>query len=176
MLRCDPYSPFDYLSLTQLGSLFGVSALKAGSWLTQLRLRGSGGEPVEKAKQAGMARLFHPDTGLNPFWTWEKTRSVRMLEEVGGHPLLPQYAGDPEPSYVGDPPFRHVGDPAPLPQPPAPPPPRLVGPFTPRPNDGDGFEIVDANGNVGVWCRGTENAQVLAKLMNLCVKAGRGFC
>jgi hypothetical protein len=45
----------------------------------------------------------------------------------------------------------------------------LVGPFTTRPcdPDGDGHVIADANGLVGVWVRGEQNAKTLMTLMNL---------
>jgi hypothetical protein len=45
--------------------------------------------------------------------------------------------------------------------------PQLVGPFTARSNEADGFEIADANDIVAIWCRGTELAERVVGLLNL---------
>ena len=50
----DPYPIFDYLTLTQLGSVFGVSATASGSWLAELGLRRITGVPAQKAIDAGL--------------------------------------------------------------------------------------------------------------------------
>jgi len=43
----------------------------------------------------------------------------------------------------------------------------LKGPFTARSNDGDGREIMDADGEVAAWCPGEKLAEKLAALMTL---------
>ena len=101
------------------------------------------GEPTEEAKDAGVAVLVVPPDGSHVFWVWDKEKTLTLLERAGHQRLTPPHADGPAPT-------------------------KLLGPFTARPNGGDGFEIVDANGIVGIWCRGEWLSGVLVKLLNVC--------
>ena len=105
------------------------------------RAAGTTGEPSPQAIEGGYVEQVDLGDGSHPFWTWRK-KVVAFLEEQGHlRPLVSDVA-----------PQTH-----------------LVGPFTARSHgdDGDGHEIVDANGVVGVWVRGEENAKAVVALMNL---------
>ena len=163
----DPYPIFDYLTLTQLGSVFGVSATASGSWLAELGLRRITGVPAQKAIDAGIAVLYQPETGGKPFWVWAKDRTIRILENAG-HKRI---------GSAGSPGSTH-NSPLPPPAPATEPEPKLLGPFTARNShaDSNGYEIADTNGVVAIWCRGHWLTKLIVKLLNICFETKKYFC
>jgi hypothetical protein len=79
------------------------------------------------------------------FYSWNKVKVVPLLEQVAHKPPAVESQTT------------------------------LQGPFTVRPNDGDGdgYEIVGGDGKVGVWVRGKANAEIVALLMNVGHKHGK---
>ena len=143
MIERDMYPSFTPLKLGQLGEYFGETSHVIGRWLKEMGVRLPNGEPTEEAKDAGVAVLVVPPDGSHVFWVWDKEKTLTLLERAGHQRLTPPHADGPAPT-------------------------KLLGPFTARPNGGDGFEIVDANGIVGIWCRGEWLSGVLVKLLNVC--------
>lgn len=143
----DPFPKFSFLTLTQLGELFGVSSHVVGRRLHEIGLRLPNGEPCQRAIDAGLVQKVTPGNGSHFFWSWEKERTIQILELIGCRRVQPQ-----------------------------PPAPTLTGPFSARSNgEGDGFEISDANGVVAIWGRGEGLSKTIVALLNLAHKHGRCF-
>jgi hypothetical protein len=140
-MKSDLFPHFSTLTQKQIGEHFGVSSVIVGRWLKEAGLRQRNGEPTQAAIDAGFAEPVDLGDGTRPFWAWRK-KMVEFLEKQG-----------------------HVRPLVEMPD--APPQNHLTGPFTSRSNDGDGHEILDSNGVVGVWVRGEENAKEVVMLMNL---------
>lgn len=141
-MKGDLYPQFPTLNQRQLGEHFGVTSHVVGRWLKSAGLREPTGQPSPAAIEGGFVEQVDLGDG-HPFWAWRK-KTVPFLEEQGHlRPLvaLPDAASQ---TY-------------------------LVGPFIARScgEDGDGHEVVDANGTVGVWVRGEDNAKAVVALMNL---------
>ena len=140
-MRSDLYPQFLTLNQRQLGEYFGVSSHVTGRWLKAAGLRDPSGSPSLVAIEADFVVRVDVGDGIRPFWAWTK-KTVEFLEQQGHmRPLVDTDGAPPET--------------------------QLTGPFTSRSNDGDGHEIVDSNGVVGVWVRGEENAKEVVMLMNL---------
>ena len=139
-MKGDLYPQFPTLNQRQIGEHFGVSSHVVGRWLAECGLRDAG-VPSPAAIDAGFVEQVDPGDGRRPFFAWRK-KTVDHLESLG-HMRAPVPAEEPVSTT------------------------RLTGPFTGRRSGGEGFEIVDGNGLVGVWVRGEENANTLVKLMNL---------
>jgi hypothetical protein len=152
MLAADPYPAFDYLKLGQLGDLFGLSATAVGMKLKQIGLRQPNGDPTQRARDARLVNLVRVE-GMHPFWTWEKVRTVQVLEAAGCRRAGATHSPEPPTAEVE----------------------KVIGPFEPRPSDteGDGWEIADANGIVAVWVRGERVARRLAAVMTLADRCGK---
>lgn len=147
MLAHDPFPYFEYLTQTQLGEVFGVSAYQLGAWLSQLRLKGPR-EPTPTALSDGLAKPV--TNGDVTFYAWSKERVVALLLAAGHKPKSSEQPGAP-------------------PQPALP----LVGPFTPRQGQDGDYEIVGSDGGVAVWTKGEINARRLATLMTLAHRFGK---
>ena len=149
----DPFPVFEYLSQTQIASLFGVTATEVGGWLIGLGLRQTINKPTPRAMQEGLVKEV--STGTMNFFSWHKERVVSMLEAAGhrrdhghGHG---QVAEPPKPTKKG-----------------------IHGPFQLRPNsvDGDFSDILNVDGTVGMWIEGQENAKKVLSVLNLAHKHG----
>lgn len=134
----------NYLSLTELGRIYGVSRNKVGQWLVAIGLRTKEKRPSPRAFHLGFVQKkesIHPGTY---FWVWhgEKTRAVldRML------------AKDRSPS-VAD--ACHVQDSSS----------QVLGPFSVRESGNIGQEILNADGKIIAWTTDRWVAQVICKLL-----------
>ena len=76
----------DYVSLTQLGKLFGVSSHTMGGWLRDAGLRDPSGKPT--AAGYGYADTRPSTTPGTYFWVWHKERTIRLLESRGHKQLI----------------------------------------------------------------------------------------
>jgi len=78
-----------YLTLTEIGRHYGVNNRTPGKWLARLGLRGSDGEPTERARRGGFCKMvFLEDRGIS-FPVWHAARTLALLEECvreGGIP------------------------------------------------------------------------------------------
>jgi hypothetical protein len=59
----------EWLSLTDLGRLYGISAVQTGKLLVAAGLRQSGGAPTAEALAQGLARQQHPGHHHQAFWS-----------------------------------------------------------------------------------------------------------
>lgn len=64
---CEPMS--DWLSLTELGRLYGISAVQAGRLLVLAGLRSRDGEPTAQALRDGIALCPHPGDHHQALWS-----------------------------------------------------------------------------------------------------------
>lgn len=87
-MRNDPFPYFDFLSQTQLGTMFGVSSLTIGHWLAKLGLR-TGRVPAPEAIQSGLAKAV--GDGEMTFYSWHKQRVVELLEGIACKPPSPDW-------------------------------------------------------------------------------------
>jgi hypothetical protein len=161
-LNNDPFPYFDYLNQGQIGLILGVSSHQVGRWLSSLGLR-QGKCPSTDALESGLAKEV--SDGDLRFYSWEKRRIVERLRREGlGEPVGPAVLANPlaVTLHCGEVNGDHSGGRR-----------ELVGPFTCRPNGGDGYEIVSGDGTVGVWARGEGTADCVLRLLNLAYRAGR---
>jgi hypothetical protein len=137
---------YEYMTLTQLGELFGVSNQQVGKWLGRLGLRTDANRPSRTAFDGNYVKAG-PSRGQGYNWVWHSERTVRALEEAG-HPLV-----------------LHPACELVVPS-------RLNGPFEHRSNALFGHEVVNGDGTVAVWVRGDDNARFLCNLLNVAHRHG----
>jgi hypothetical protein len=138
----DPFPFFEYLTQSQLGQLFGATSHKIGRWLKELGFKRPDNRPSDEAILSGMANNVTIDSVHFPVWNKE---GVVTLLEANGHRRSD--STEPEtPSHRNEV--------------------TLVGPFAARHNGGDGYEILDGNGDVGIWVidTGRKYSRILRKL------------
>ncbi len=75
----------EWVSLTQLGRIYGISAVHTGKLLCASGLRSIDGEPSPKALRAGLAQRQHP--GHHHQALWHLQGCATSLE---GHGMVPQ--------------------------------------------------------------------------------------
>lgn len=137
---------FKFMSLSQLGEVFGVSNQQVGKWLVQLGLRTSDNKPSAEAFQGGYVEQM-PSRNQGYTWSWHSEKTVAALE-AAGH-------------------LRVLNPPSELVQPPA-----LKGPFSLRKNGDGTHQIVSTDGAVAVAVAGEGNAAFVKKLLNAAQKVG----
>ena len=81
----DASDAVDWLSLTELGRLYGVSAVHTGRLLVLSGLRTPGGEPTDRALGEGLALCPHP--GDHHQALWSRQGCAAHLEAQGLEPL-----------------------------------------------------------------------------------------
>jgi hypothetical protein len=145
----DPFPTFDYLTQTQLGQLFGATSHEVGRWLRELGFKRSDNRPSDEAIRSGVVESVTDGTVRFPAWNKEKV--VKLLEANGHH-----RSDSAEPKA----PVRSNEV-------------TLLGPFSARHNGGDGYEILDGNGDVGIWVRGEANAERIAAILSLAYNCGK---
>ena len=69
---------FEYLSLKQLGTLFGRTSHEIGAILKQLNLRQADGLPYEHVLSSGLAKRLS-----ETWYSWHQTKVVQILEQNG---------------------------------------------------------------------------------------------
>jgi hypothetical protein len=74
----------EWLSLAELGQLYGISPSHAGKLLRVQGLREPGGEPTALALSSGLARHRHPVRPHQPLW--HRQRCGERLERSGQQP------------------------------------------------------------------------------------------
>ena len=76
------YEIFEYLNLTQLGEIFGVSGKKLGRILVEIGLRTKGKEPSKRASEKGFVRWVD-DENCGGFYAWHGEKTIAALEAAG---------------------------------------------------------------------------------------------
>lgn len=138
--------PFEYMSLKQLGLLFGVSGIVVGRWLVEAGLRTPELLPSRKAIEYGMVKEVSTVDGGLPFIVWHRARTIKVLEAMGHRRVV---AGEQEAEPL-----------------------LLVGPFTLTHNGGHDYDVVATSGQrIGI--RGQTNAESVLAVLNVAHRAGR---
>jgi hypothetical protein len=135
---------FEFSTMRQLGRLFGVSSHEMGRWLVAIGLRSMDKRPSYDAFDRKFVEQAPTGRGTGYFWVWHTEKTVAALERAG-YRRIGQEEKKPEPT--GDVP--------------------LVGPFTARQSSVNGYEVLDANGVVGVWVAGQVNVGPAVASLNL---------
>jgi len=74
----------EYLSQTEIGTIYGVSSHVVGKWLKSLDLRDQNGHPTNKAKSffglCGKRESTRAGTWIN---VWERNQILSLLDQKG---------------------------------------------------------------------------------------------
>ena len=135
---------YEFLSLTQIGELFGVSNQQVGKWLAEIGLREKGRHglrPSGKAYAGGYVKDV-PSRNQGYCYAWHAEKTVEALQEAG-HEIVATPGSD---LLV---------------------PIQLNGPFECRAHPKFGAEIVNGDGTVAVWVSGEENSHFVCRILNL---------
>ena len=128
----------EYVTMTEIGKLYGVSSHVVGRWLREIGMRTEWGQrPSQNAIDGGYCRLAPIAPGRGHFYKWHKERTLAALEAAGHHP-------NPEIPITN----------------------RLVGPFNAEQSGENGYRIVGDDGAVAIWVFGEEAARIVVKLLN----------
>lgn len=145
------FEHFEFLSLTQLGKVFGVSAIQIGRWLVKLGLR-ENGQPTEKALEEGFVTFVEMEQ-MEKFHTWHRIKTIASLAELGIKPV----DQNGEDQFMKPENLNLI---IPIEQPPA------QGPFILRSVGSVCLEFVDANGIVRLHGTDEPFANQILRLMN----------
>jgi hypothetical protein len=77
----------EFLSLTDLGRLYGVSSHKMGRWLVDLRLRTTDKKPSDAAFAGGYVAKRDSRQPGTYYWVWHREKTKRLLRQAGHRPL-----------------------------------------------------------------------------------------
>jgi hypothetical protein len=88
-MKPPPPSQSDWLSLTDLGRLYGISAVQCGRILSAAGLREAGGDPSREALQRGVALLPLPHRH-NRSALWSRAGCAAVLDGQGLQPMAQQ--------------------------------------------------------------------------------------
>jgi hypothetical protein len=137
---------FKFMTLTQLGKIFGVTNQQVGKWLVEIGLRTTENKPSHEAFQGEFVEQV-PSRNDKYTWGWHSAKTVAVLE-AAGH-------------------FRILNPPEDLVKPPM-----LNGPFAIR-GGGDGtYQIVSADGCVAIVVTGKRNAEYVLRMLTLLHQTG----
>lgn len=138
------YRHFEFVSITQLGKIFGVGRKVMGKWLANVGLRTADLDPSDEAMHAGLCKFIRENDIV--FVVWHRNKTIEVLKEAGYIPVyeLPQ-------TLLGD---------------------TLNGPFVVNQSSEDGYQVVNGDGTVSTWIRGEKSANDLGRLMNFAYGQG----
>ena len=140
---------YEFMSLTQIGQVFGTTSHQAGRWLAKIGLRTQGKQGLRPSKEAFEGGFVKdvPSRGQGYVWAWHSEQTVTALEDAG-HRVCISPSNELLAACT------------------------LNGPFEHRRNQQLGFEIVNGDGTVAVTVTGEQNALLLRRLLNLADKHG----
>src|SRR5262245_42399483 len=84
---------YEYLSLTQVGDVFGVTSHQVGRWLAEIGLRceaKKGLRPSRQAHDGGYVKDVGTGTG-GYMWVWHADKTVKALQETGHRVAIPPW-------------------------------------------------------------------------------------
>ncbi len=137
---------FEYISLRQLGQLFGDTSHTVGKWLKALGLRDAEGLPTRNAHEGRFCKMKSAGDKCT-LWVWHSEKTVAVLKK-NGHPMLL------------DPP-RDLVSPA-----------ILNGPFTVRTTANSICVIENGDGSDCIRVNNSMTADVVAKILNMAHEKG----
>jgi hypothetical protein len=73
----------EFLSLTELGRIYGVSRNKVGQWLVDLGLRTAQRKPSRVAFDGGFVDQRCSTNPGTYFWVWDAKKTCALLDEAG---------------------------------------------------------------------------------------------
>jgi hypothetical protein len=73
----------EFLSLTELGGLYGVSRNKVGQWLVDLGLRTKEKKPSRAAFDGGFVDQRPSTNPATYYWVWHGEKTTRLLDDAG---------------------------------------------------------------------------------------------
>ncbi len=133
---------YEFMTLTQIGEIFGITSHQVGKWLVQIGLQTEAKRPSAAAFDGDFLSQG-PSRSIDGYnWVWHSVRTVAALEKAGHRRI-----SNPPPDLVD--------------------PPSLNGPFVSRTNEANGFDIVNGDGLVVVVVTGEKNADFILRLLNL---------
>lgn len=72
----------EYLSLRDLGKLYGVSSHEVGKWLKNLGLRNETGYPTTEAIKDGLVKKAPSKQPGTYFWVWNTSKTTEILDNM----------------------------------------------------------------------------------------------
>jgi phage antirepressor YoqD-like protein len=73
----------EFLSMTELGKLYGISSHKMGKWLVELGLRNRDNKPSRAAFENGFVEQRDSTQPGTYFWVWHAEKTKWALEKEG---------------------------------------------------------------------------------------------
>jgi hypothetical protein len=73
----------EFLSLTELGHLYGASRNKVGHWLVDLGLRTKERKPSQTAFDGGFVDQRPSTQPGTYYWVWHGEKTTRLLDRAG---------------------------------------------------------------------------------------------
>lgn len=83
---------FEFMTLTQLGEIFGVSSHKVGDWLVELGFRTENKRPSKLAFEADVVKEG-PSRGQGYNWIWHAEKTIEAIEAAGHKRTFPAPLG-----------------------------------------------------------------------------------
>jgi len=130
---------FECVTITRLGEMFGVTAIKMGQRLVKIGLRERNYNeycPAPVAMRTGYCKATENDQGIR-FYVWHREKTVKALEAAGYEQVKEQ----PITTRIG-------------------------GPFSFQASGQDGFKIVGGDGTAAIWVVGEDNARMVVAALN----------
>ena len=130
---------FEYVTITRLGEMFGVTRIKMGHRLVEIGLREWNYKeycPTPLAMTTGYCKATESDQGIR-FYVWHRKKTVKALEAAG----YEQIPSKPVPTNIG-------------------------GPFYSEASGEGGFKIVGGDGSAAIWVLGEDNARLVVAALN----------
>src|SRR5262249_39816398 len=79
---------YEFMTLTQLGQLFGVTSHQLGRWLVNIGLRNDQKRPAKKAFDGDYCKMG-PSRGDGYNWIWNTEKTVEALTQAGHKMVSP---------------------------------------------------------------------------------------
>jgi hypothetical protein len=73
----------EFLTMKEIGKVFGTSSHVIGRKLKELGLRNSEGRPTQAAFQGNYCDRRWTSDGLNYCWAWQRDKTIELLLENG---------------------------------------------------------------------------------------------
>lgn len=73
----------EFLSLTELGRLYGVSRVMIGDWLVDLGLRTTDKKPSRAAFDGGFVDQRPSTQPMTYYWVWDAKKTCQLLDGAG---------------------------------------------------------------------------------------------
>lgn len=73
----------DFFSMTELGTLYGVSSHKVGKWLVDLGLRDANKKPSRLAFEHGLVAQRDSTQPGTYYWVWHGAKTMAVLDRAG---------------------------------------------------------------------------------------------